>query len=188
MTFESSSPPDPALVFSNGQRTIDFTFEPNSQQAKEPSGFALQTGTISGTVIFSVEWSASGASTSASTISHRSVIRAAPPAMTRIACRKDYENRQLIVELVGYSTTRQLSQVSLRFTPTVSGKLSTTELLVPLRIDADRWFASSESRQFGGLFQLVQRINVQGSLDDVLAVGASIVNDLGTGKEIAFKF
>src|SRR5262249_50676027 len=45
---------DPAVLFSNGSKTVNFTIPANGTVAAFPSGTMLLTGTVSGTVVLKV--------------------------------------------------------------------------------------------------------------------------------------
>lgn len=180
---------DPAVVFSNGRRTVDFTIPANSLEAQLPDGFALQTGTVAGTLTLTISALRAGGQPIAaipSPVTAR-VLRA-PPVIRANSVRARRLASGLEVTLVGYSTPRELTSATFRFAPSPGGALQTTELTVSLADVARSWWESDASRPYGSQFTLTQRFNVQGELNAVGAVTVILSNSEGNSQPVAANF
>jgi hypothetical protein len=86
------------------------------------------------------------------------------------------------VVIKGFSTPRQITQATFRFTPAAGANLQTTELTLPLTTVADPWFQGQESGQYGSQFTLRQPFSVQGDSRAVSAVSVTLTNSVGSSQ------
>jgi hypothetical protein len=161
---------DPAIQFSEGGRTIAFTFPANSTQARFGSATAdgpvpFQTGTVAGTLAFS--GSSTAGTVKASFAAERSIPRL-PPVIARVRFVTD-AGLTAVISL--FSTPRDLAELKLRFVtaPQVRANCGTTPACTAdgntLTLDVGpqfaEWFQGNPA--YGGLSQLSVPLTVQGA-------------------------
>jgi hypothetical protein len=171
---------DPSIQFSTGGRTATFTIPANATQAAfGASQFAVQTGSVAGTITLTiVSLQAGGASLPIPAgLSQTVQVNAGPPVIGAIALVPTSGGIQ--VQITGVSDTRELTQVSLAFQPASGTTLQTSQITVPLTAAANTWFQSSTSAPFGGQFSLTLPFTFTGSvsLSSVSAVLSNTVGD-----------
>lgn len=167
---------DPAIMFSDDGRTLDFTIPANSTA---PVPFAVQTGSVAGTITLTVSWQAGGASLAVpATLTQSIQIAPAIPAITEVTATITSSGFQ--VQITGYSNTRELSQAQLQFTAASGQTLQTTSLTVQLTSAATAWFQSSTSDQSGSTFVLTLPFTVSnGTASAIASVSVELVNSQG---------
>jgi hypothetical protein len=179
---------DPAVVFTNGRRTIDFTIPANATAAQLPAGFAMQTGTVSGTIRLAVSSLRTG---------DQNIMPEAEPSVTARVAKGAPVLRQvtarrvasgLEVQITGYATSREITQALFRFTPAPGSTLQTTELTIQLGDAARTWYQSEQSRAFGSQFTLTQQFNVQGDTSAISSVTVTLTNSQGTSPAATANF
>ncbi|MBL8232657.1 MAG: putative Ig domain-containing protein, partial [Bryobacterales bacterium] len=179
---------DPAIVFTNGRRTVDFTIPANATSAQLPAGFAMQTGTVSGAIQLAVTNLRSG---------EQSIMPDPAPSITARLARGAPVVRQVVarrvasgleVQITGYATTREITQALFRFTPAAGSTLQTTELTIQLGDGARTWYQGEQSRAFGSQFTLTQQFNVQGDTSAISSVTVTLTNAQGTSPAASANF
>ncbi|MCS7026039.1 MAG: Ig domain-containing protein [Bryobacteraceae bacterium] len=175
---------DPAVVFSNGRRTVDFTIPANSTAAQLPAGFAMQTGTVAGTIRLAVTSLRSGEQilTPDPAIAVTARVARSSPVMRQVVARRS--GSTLEVQVTGWATSREITQALFRFTPAPGTALQTTELTVALTEAARAWYQSEQSRAFGSQFTLLQQFNVQGDAAAIGAVTVTLTNSQGSSPAV----
>jgi hypothetical protein len=168
---------DPSIQFSTGGRTASFTIPATSTT---PVSFALQTGTVAGTITLTVSWQAGGATLpSPAALTQAIQIAPAVPAISAVTASTTSSGFQ--VAITGYSNTREVSQAVLQFTPAAGQTLQTTSQTVSLTSAATTWFQSSASDQYGSQFILTLPFTVtDGSASAIGSVSVQLVNSQGT--------
>jgi hypothetical protein len=178
---------DPAVVFTNGRRTVDFTIPANATQAQLPEGFAMQTGTVAGSISLAVTMRAGTQditpSPAPSTVGV--IARSAPVIRTLRATRN---SAGLQVDITGYATSREITSAVFRFTPVGGSSLQTTELTVQLTDGAQRWYQSDAAKPFGSQFTLSQQFNVQGDTSAISSVTVTMTNAQGQSQPATSNF
>lgn len=179
---------DPAVVFTNGRRTVDFTIPANATAAQLPAGFAMQTGTVSGTIQLAVTNLRTG---------DQSILPDPAPSITARLAKGAPVLRQVVarrvasgleIQITGYATTREITQALFRFTPAAGSNLQTTELTVQLGDGARTWYQGEQSRAFGSQFTLTQQFNVQGDTSAISSVTVTLTNAQGTSPASSANF
>ncbi|MBI4906336.1 MAG: putative Ig domain-containing protein [Acidobacteria bacterium] len=172
---------DPAVVFTNGSRTVNFTVPANSTNAQLPAGFSMQSGTVAGTIGMAVTLRAAG----------QDVTPSPAPALTAKinrdvpvirGLRATRASGGLSVEITGYSTPREVASATFRFTPAAGSTLQTTEITVQLGDGARAWYQNEQSRLFGSQFTLTQQFNVQGDTSAISSVTVTLTNAVGNSQ------
>jgi hypothetical protein len=180
---------DPALLFTNGSRSVQFTIPANSTQPQLPNGLAIQSGTVAGTVRLSVRLRSGDQDITPDPAPIQvSTIRRAAPMIRTVTARRDTQASQIVVDIVGFATSREVAQGTFRFTPAPGVSLQTTELTVQLADAGKRWYESDDGKRFGSLFTLSQRFTVQGNLNDIANVTVTLSNAEGSSQAVSVNF
>jgi len=179
---------DPAIQFSTGGRTLNFTIPANATRAVFPaSQVSLGTGTVSGTIGMAFSLEAGGANLPTTGLDRSITIARSAPVIKSVDFIKSGTTFQ--VRVVGYSTPRELTQVHLRFTAAAGASLQTLDVMVPLSSVAGPFFASSGSAQFGGQFELLLPFTAsQGSASAIGSVTVDLSSNTGTSQPVSANY
>jgi hypothetical protein len=176
---------DPSIQFFPNGRTLKFTVAANSTTPVFTAPVvALQTGTVAGTIQLSVKLASNGIdiTPAAAPLSVR-VDRKAP----RIVSVTATQNASGIqVQIVGYSTTREVTQGTFQFA--ISGGGAPLTATVQLADSAKSWFQSQQSTAFGGQFTLTQPFTPQGTIGNLTSVTVTLSNGQGTSAPVTVNF
>jgi hypothetical protein len=167
---------DPTIQFATSGRTLKFSIAPNSTTVVFAGPRQFQSGTVAGTIQLSVKLSSSGSDITPQNTAVRSVRvdRLSP----RIASMTLVRNSNgLEVDIIGFSTTREVTQGTFQFSISGGAPISVT---VPLSDGGKTWFQSTQSLASGGQFKLVQPFTFQGNVGTVTSVSATLTNGQGT--------
>jgi hypothetical protein len=184
---------DPAVQFSTGGLQVPFYIPANTLQAVFPSGstaIQLQTGTIAGTIVVSPAFAvASGGNvTPVNAPGLQLTVPAQAPtilAATAAVSSAAGAPTTLLVQIIGYTTTRSLGQAKFTFTASSGFTLGASQVTVDLTGASTLWFLSTASQPTGGEFDVEIPFNLGGgssgaNLSDSIS-GVSIVLANGTG-------
>ncbi len=175
---------DPAIQFSSGGRTVNFTIPAGATHAAFPvTPMAFQTGTVAGTISLKFTAQSSGTEFPTSGMDHSVVIARSATVLRSASVVKTASGFQ--VQLVGFSNPRELDEVRLHFTPATGQTLQTTDLKLDLTVTANDWYTNAASTQFGSQFLLVLPFTVQGSQTSIASVTVQLQNELGTATATA---
>ena len=178
---------DPAIQFSGGGRTLNFTITAGQTRAFPTTLPSIQTGTVAGQIDLSVSYSAGGQNITPSPAPVRSVTvaRAAPKINTVQVVRVAGGFNVLVT---GFSTPRQVTQAVFAFTPSSGGNLQTTQVTIPVDPTFTTWYMGTSSPQFGSSFLYTQPFTVQGSVSDITSVSVTLSNATGTSTAVSANF
>jgi len=170
---------DPAIQFSSGGRTVNFTIPAGATHAVFPvTPMAFQTGTVAGAISLNFTAQSGGTEFPTSGLDRSVAIARAGTVLRSASVVKTASGFQ--VQLVGFSNPRELDEVRLHFTPAKGQTLQTTDLKLDLTATANDWYSSAASTPFGSQFLLVLPFTVQGSQSSIASVTVQLQNDLGT--------
>ena len=179
---------DPAVKFSTGNRTANFTIPAGATEAVfSTATLAMQTGTVAGTITLRA----------ALRLGEIDVTPSPPPGQTTrllriapmirsVAARRT--SGGLEVEIVGYSTSREIRGVRYQFSAATGSNLQTTELAVDLTQPAGQWYRGSESVAYGGQFTLLQPFTIEGNQNAVASVIVTLTNEVGNSAPVTAQF
>lgn len=180
---------DPAIQFATGKRVIDFLIPANTTQAVflQASGAALgtlaafQTGTVSGSVSLSVSGLTVGqVDLTPNTPASKSYqIPASAPQLRSIVV-KSFVGNQVVLTVSGYSTPRNLSQLSFQFTGAAGTNLTTTSLNLDVSGAFTGWYESAASQVFGSQFAVSITATITGDPTALQSVAVTATNTKGT--------
>jgi len=165
---------DPAVQFSTGGLQVPFYIPANTLQAVFPSGstaIQLQTGTIAGSIFVNPTFAVANGTNitpvnapglQLTVPAQAPTILAADAAFSAVTGAVAGSPTTLIVQIVGYTTTRSLGQAKFTFTASSGFTLSTTQVTVDLSGASTLWFLSSTSQPTGGEFNVEIPFNLGG--------------------------
>ena len=182
-----NSSDDPAVQFSSSGRTIRFQVPANSITADFDSPAALQTGTVAGTITLRATLQVDGRdlTPSPAPVLTLRVLRAAP-TIRSVQLRRTASGFDVLV--TGFSTPREVTQATFRFTAAAGANLQTSELTLPMTQLATTWFQGQQSTQFGSQFLLTQSFTVQGDQNAVASVSVVLTNSVGSSQATSAVF
>jgi hypothetical protein len=175
---------DASIQFATGGRRASFRVAPGDTLA----AFALpelllQTGTVAGTIQLTVELTANGVPIGSPSTRSMRIDRLAPriTGVRIVQTAGGFE-----VRVTGFSTTRDISQGTFRFTPAPGSNLEATELPLPMTDASRTWFNDSRSHAFGSQFLLVQPFTVRNAT--LSSVNVTLTNSQGTSQGTSAPF
>ena len=173
---------DPGVVFSNGQRTANFTIAEAATNALfNPDPLGLQTGTVAGTITIVTRLFSNGVDVTPTPPPTR-VLRIAPgpPVITSVSLVRSGQSLQIVV--TGYAPTRQVTSAAVTFVPASGANLQTAQFNIPVESHFVSWYGSAASVQFGSQFTLTLPFN--GNASAVGSVQVSLTNPQGTSNSV----
>jgi hypothetical protein len=177
---------DPNIVFvANGQRTLNFTIPANSTQAVFTGQTAFQTGTVAGAITLSVNLQSGGSDVTPPGSSRTTTVSRGAPVISSVSVIQNTSGFQ--VKVVGFSTPREVTGATFNFTAR-SGTLQTTSFSVPVGPPFTTYCQSQASTQFGSQFQLTVPFTVQGNINTIGSVSATLANSVGTSAAVSANF
>jgi hypothetical protein len=176
---------DPAVLFANGKTSLPFRVPAGSTVPDFLGAVpALQTGTVAATIQLSVKLASNGSDVTPPNTAVRSIRidRLAPRIVSMTVVRTA---GGLEVHIIGFSTTREVTQGSFQFSVSGGSPLSAD---VSMSSAGAAWFSSAQSQTFGGQFALVQPFTLQGSVGTLTSVTATLSNAQGTSPAATTNF
>ena len=177
MSFSSTSAvpaDDPAVLFSNGSRTVPFTIAAGSTTAVFDAPVLLLTGTVSGTVVVTADIDSGPTGVPVATVT----IPPTAPKLTNVAAERTPDG--LKVQITGYSPERKLSKAEFGFDVRTPAGIQHVNLMRNVESDFDTWYNSAASATFGSSFAFEQLFSVQGDASTIDSVTVSLTNAQGT--------
>ncbi|MBI1745344.1 MAG: putative Ig domain-containing protein [Acidobacteria bacterium] len=179
---------DPAIQFSSGGRTLDFSIPTGDLQARFSSGDpSLQTGTTAGSITLSTVLQIGGTPFVPPNASRTITVNRSAPKITGVSIGSRSGNSFEVV-ITGYSTTRALRQVTLRFTSRPGSELPTSSFSLDLGPAAGAWYQSAASQPFGSRLVVVIPFSVQGDMSGLGSVAVSLISSEGPSSEVSANF
>lgn len=182
---------DPAVQFSSGSRTVDFTIPANSTRAvfaADATQVRFQTGSVAGTIVVTPVFNTqSGILLSANDGSplRLTVAPAAPRLLSFAIAARTGTTFSLLV--TGLATTRSLTQMNLQFTRASGG--AAIPVTINLEAPAGAWYRGSDSVAVGSLFNATIPFTIQGGPTDGLtaisSISVTVANERGTSNSLS---
>jgi hypothetical protein len=191
LTTEGSFGTDPAVQFTVGGRTVDFTIAANSTSADfagQGSEIPLQTGTVAETVTLAPTFTTAGGAnvTPSSPTTLQFTVPSEAPVL-EYALVTDETPISFNLVLTGYSTIRSLSSLNVTFTPATGFNIGTAAFTFDISQASAAWFSTTASESLGGLFQITETFTLQGTvkvgqtlIESIASVTATVSNSIGT--------
>jgi hypothetical protein len=183
LTFAADSgPDDPTVQFSTGGRTAQLTIPAGSTTASATVG--VQIGTVAGTATITAHLLAGTTDITPSPAPTRTVrINSVPPVITSVTATSTSSG--FTVTVIGFATSRSMTQAVFTFTPATGVNLQTTSVTVPATSLFSTWYASSSSAPFGSQFSFIQPFTVSGGTAAVASVSVVLTNADGSSAPVS---
>jgi hypothetical protein len=165
---------DPAVQFSTGGRTVNFTIPANTTTAVFPSSLQLVTGTVAGGIVITGNIQNGPSSLTLSSTS----VNSTAPQMTNITATRI--SGGLRVRVIGFSPERRVTEVEFSFEVRVSGAIQMVNLTRTVTTDFNTWYQNAASAPFGSAFQFEQFFAVDGGTAAIEAVRITLRNVQGS--------
>jgi hypothetical protein len=176
---------DPAIQFSNGRRTADFTVPAGSKNAVfSEANFAIATGTVAGKITLTLTFSASGQDVTPAPVPTR-VITIPPqaPVVTKVAAQ--HTAGGLTVDVTGFSNPRDMVSATFQFTASAGTSLQTSQVTVPVDQIFGTWYNDAASQQFGSEFTFTQPFTISGNAAGITNVSVTLTNKQGASSAVS---
>jgi len=186
---------DTAVQFSTGSstgnRTVDFTIPAGSTSADfvgQGSQIGIQTGTVAETVTLTPSFTTTAGIdiTPSSPPTLQFAVAAAAPVVESVQV-SNVTASSFDLLVIGYSTTRSLTSLSVTFTPASGYNLATSQFTLDVSQSASVWFQSGTSQTFGGLFEITVPFNLPGTIpagktliQAIASAAVTVSNAVGT--------
>ncbi len=182
---------DPAIQFSTGSRTINFTIAANSTQAVfgTASDVQFSTGTVAGTITVTATLQQGSTDITPSPAPSRSVqIARQAPALDNNSVKVVRNASGFEVQIITLSTPRQVTRARFEFGSAPGSSLQAFDF--PVSVDAafTSWYNQTASAPFGSSFRYVQPFTVQGDATKVTMVTVTLTNSVGDSQRITVSF
>ena len=177
------------MQFSSGGRSATFTIAATDTRAAfSVARLLIQSGSVAGTIQFTVESLRAGASIlpAPSSPVGTAVVPPAAAVIRGVEVRRTSGGFDLIA--TGATTTRELSRMLVRFRPPAGATLQTSAVTIELTDAARAWFQSDGSAQYGGLFTLTTPFSFVGGPSAIESVGVVLANSAGSSQEASGKY
>jgi hypothetical protein len=190
-----SLPTDPAVQFASGGRSAAFTIPANATQAIFSGGsnqITLQTGTVAGTITITPSFALpSGLDVTPKPPATLSIsVPPGPPHLANALVSQESSNT-LTLQISGYASTRELSTLQFQFLAQSSTNLADADISLNIQPNAQAWFSSTQSQNFGGAFMVTVPFSFasnQTSTASLVSLLQSVSitgsNDLGTSNSV----
>lgn len=172
---------DPGIQFSTGGRTAQETIAAGSTLALP--ALAIQTGTVAGTITITAQLLAGTQDITPNPApSTTIVIPSMAPVITKVSASTSAGG--FTISVVGYATSRQVTQAVLQFTPAAGTTLSSTTFTIPTTSLFTTWYGSTAAAPYGSQFTLTQPFTVSGSTSAVTSVSVTLSNSQGNSNTV----
>ena len=175
-----------ALQFASGGTTVAFTIPAGATTAMLPASGRIQQGTVAGRLTVSLTNLESGSIDvlPASPPNRSSSIPSTAPVISANSVRiTNVTPSGFIVELTGYSTSREVTRGTFSFT-LGSAAQNPIDVTVDLMDTMRRWYASDEGLANGGAFLLQTPFTMNADTASLQSVSVRLTNSVGTSASV----
>jgi large repetitive protein len=176
---------DPAIQFSTGGRTANFTIPAGSTSAVfSTANFAIATGTVAGKITLTLSFQASGQDVTPQPVPTRVItIPAQVPVVTKLAAQ--HTAGGLTVDVTGFSNSRDMVSATFQFTASAGTSLQTSQVTVPVDQIFGTWYNDVTSQQFGSEFTFTQPFTISGNAAGITNVSVTLTNKEGASSAVS---
>ena len=175
---------DPALQFASGGTTLTFAIPAGATTATMPQSGAIQQGTVAGDITVTLTRLTAGTADvlHQTPINNTVTVGRLAPLITVGSVRLiNVTTTGFTVELVGYSTPRDLTSATFTFSAAAGAQIQgSASFTVPVSDVSTQWYASDPGRASGSAFTLRVPFPLSGDPSAVQAVTATLTNSVGT--------
>lgn len=176
---------DASVQFASGGRTAGFSIPAGSAQASFTIPVqAVQFGSTAGAITITLDQLMAGGqdvTPSPAPFVTIQISRGGPVIRSVTAVRRA---NGFDVTVVGYATSREVTQAVFRFTPAAGKQLDKADYTAAVGSVFAAWYNSTQSAPFGSLFTLVMPFNTNGPSDAIAAVSVTLVNAAGSSQTV----
>lgn len=181
LTFASAAGDidDPAIQFSTGGRTADFTVPAGSTSAVFSSAnFAIATGTVAGEITLTLSFKATGQDVTPEPVPTRVItIPAQAPVVTKVTAQ--HTAGGLEVDVTGFSNSRDMVSATFQFQASAGTTLQTSQVTVQVGQIFGTWYGDASSEPFGSQFTFTQPFTISGNAAGITNVSVTLTNQQG---------
>lgn len=171
---------DPAVQFSTGGRSVDFTLPAGATTATfRVPDLALQTGTVAGTIALQASLFSTGFQLTATPVPVTTLrIERGAPVITSATFTRTSSGFE--VRVVGFATAREVTQAVFRFSAAAGQTLRTPEITLSVEQMFGTWYGTADAATFGGQFSFRQQFTTDSNASAVTPVSVTLTNRVGS--------
>jgi hypothetical protein len=174
---------DPAIQFSSGGSKVNFTIPAGTTQAVFGQNVLLLTGTTAGSITASATITAGGANVTPTPVPSVAItVAKAAPVITGVTFTTS--GTSLIVNVTGYSNTRDMTSGTFQFNAAAGSSLTAQPITVNLSAAFSTWYQSQTNSSNGTQFTFPETIPFTGNVAAVGSVAVTLVNSAGTSATV----
>jgi hypothetical protein len=172
-------PTDPAVQFSTGGVTYNFTIPAGSTTTPD---IQIQTGTLGATITVDLSLQINDVEITPAPSPVVILVPTAAPVITSASLARN--GNTLTVTIVGYSSTRDMSTAAFDFTAAAGSSISNPEINVDVSSEFTTWYANSSSVAFGSEFSYQQVFNLNNEATTIGSVTVELTNSKGESNQV----
>lgn len=173
---------DPTVLFANNSTTYSFTIPANNSSPIPAIDFS--SGSTAGNITLTIQLIADGVNiTPASFGPFNIAVPATPPGITSVVVTRN--GTAMSVAILGFSSTRDMSQATFHFTPAAGKSLTTTDLTVSLTSPFVSYYQSAQSDAAGSSFLYTQPFTLSTDATSVGTVTVTLSNSQGVSQPVS---
>ena len=165
---------DPNIQFPSGGRSMSFSVAANTTTLPT---LQIQTGTVAGTITLTVRLTAAGTDVTPPNATATIQIGRTAPVIRTVTLVRNAGGFE--VDIVGFSTTRDMTQATFHFNPAPNSNIPVLDFTVPLATLFTGWYQSSQATQYGSQFTYAQPFTVNGDTSAIASVTVTLTNTTG---------
>ena len=175
---------DPAIQFSTGGRTVNFTIPQGQTTAVfSAATLSLGTGTVAGTITLTLDFKADGQDVTPQPAPTQVItIAAQAPVITKVTASTTAGGIE--VDVTGFSNTRDMTSGAFTF-EAASGFLTTPTITITANQLFSTWYSNAGSVQYGSQFTFAQQFNISGNASGVTGVSVTLTNSVGASAAVS---
>ena len=171
---------DPAVLFSNGTRTVSFRIPANTTQAvfnDSSTSARFQTGTVAGTISIKPSFSTTnGFSVTPTDVPSATIAIAAAAPQLLSARLQDRTLTSFVVVVSGFTTARTLDKLNIQ--------IGGSQYTVDLAAAAGAWFRNPTSQSFGSLFSIAFPVAGTTAAAAPASMSVNVTNEFGSSNTL----
>ena len=188
-------PPDPAVQFATGGKTVSFTIPANQTAAvfgTQGTQLGLQTGTVAETITLTPSFATEAGNVDLTPDTPPTLQFTIAPAAPQVIAVQltTLTATGFTVQATGFATTRTLKSSTIQITPAKGFSLPNSQITLDLGQASALWFQGTASEAFGGEFTLSIPFTFQGLaanqsiLNAISSVSVTMSNEVGASNSI----
>ena len=167
-------------------RSASFTIPEGSTQASftGSSSLTFDTGTVAGTITFTLDFMASGADITPSPAPTKTyTTNPTVPFISLVTLEQTSGGVTVVV--TGFSSTRDMNTGTFQFASATGTSISNPTLTVSLSSAFTTWYSNAASDAYGSQFTLTMPFPVQGQAGDIVSVTVTLANSKGPSTPVS---